>query len=253
MAQEFDQTAVIILAGGKGTRLNAGNPSPVPKVLYEIAGRPMIFYALDNLTALGIPTTSTTLVIGYLAEVVEKAVGDEYKYALQDSPMGTGHALACGLKEISSDVTTILVMNGDDSAFYSTPTLKAILKEHLTIQPNITFVTLERDDPTGLGRIIRDKNGALVKITEERDVTVDERKIKEVNDGLYIFQRDWLDKNIDLLRPNSNGEFYLTDLIAIALGQGGKVNTYKLGNPAEWHGINNLTELEQANERMKLS
>src|SRR3990172_1957369 len=168
--------AAIILAAGKGTRLAGGAPSPRAKVLYEIGGKPLILHTLKLLKKVGIE--EIILVVGHKAEEVKTVASKAYKFAFQDKRLGTGHAAKLGLAQVSSKAETVMVLNGDDSAFYKEETLKKVVEKHFSEANTITFITLEPIDPTGLGRIIRE-NGQVVEIVEEKDATRQQKKIKE--------------------------------------------------------------------------
>lgn len=244
----IDKCAAIVLAAGKGTRLAGGSPSLKPKVLFKLAGRPMISYTLDNLKPLGLK--KIIIVIGYKGRQVREIVGDNFKFATQTKQLGTGHAVKLGLAGVSLSITSILVLNGDDSAFYTPCTIKQVLDKHLGKGNTITFVSLEVDNPAGLGRVIRSGN-KVMSIVEEKDASNKQKKIKEVNDGLYVFRRDWLEKNISKIKKSNAGEYYLVDLIKLATGQKEKVEAFKLYDVGEWYGVNTPSELKAADKLMR--
>ncbi len=248
MAKSNNITAVI-LAAGSGTRLNKGKPSPKPKVLYELAGKPIIFYILETLRKIGLK--EIIVVIGYKRKAVEETFGNRFKYALQKEQLGTANALAAGLKKVSISTKKVLVLNGDDSAFYKPQTLKRVLEKDEKENGVLTFVTLRKEDPSGLGRIIRTKSGKLLGIVEEKEAKSTEKKIKEINDGCYIFNKKWLKLNLGKVKKSVSGEYYLVDLINIAIKKGFKTNTFKLKDQSEWFGINTLSELKEADKKMR--
>jgi len=235
----------IIIAAGKGTRLAGGNPSPLPKVLYEIGGKPIISYTLELLKKVGL--NKIIIVVGHQSELVKKAVGKDYKFAFQPQQLGTGHAVKTGLSEVSPQTQHVLVINGDDSAFYRPETIQKVVGRHLEEQNTLTFVTIEVEYPSGLGRVIR-KDGKLVRIVEENEASEEEKKIKEVNDGVYIFNRAWLEKNISKIKKSPSGEYYLVDLIGLAAESGERIEAVKLPNSSEWRGINTTDELKLADQ-----
>ena len=238
----------VVLAAGKGTRLAGGAPSPKPKVLYEIGGKAIILHTLEKLKKSGFG--EIIIVVGHKAEDVKRVVGKGFVFATQEKRLGTGHAAKIGLSAASPDSENIMVLNGDDSAFYKPETIKKIVDQHQIQENTITFITLELEDPGGLGRILR-KNGKVMGIVEEKAATEEQKKIKEVNDGLYLFKRNWLDKYLPTIKKSAVGEYYLVDLIALAANQGEKVEAYKLPDPAEWKGVNTPEELSQADKLMK--
>lgn len=241
-----EDVAAVVLAAGKGTRMK----SATPKVLLEICGRPMISYTLEKLRKSGIG--EIVVVVSYGKGEVIKRIGGAVKFAYQkNSKGGTADAAAAGLKEVSSKVKTLVVINGDDSAFYNPETINNVIATHKKTNSVLTFVSLERDNPHGLGRVVRSKTGKLMGIVEEKDATELQRKIKEVNDGLYVFEKVWLEKNIGKVKLSSQGEYYLVDLIKMAVDKKEKVSVYNLKDEDEWQRINTPRQLKEANELMK--
>ena len=240
--------AAIVLAGGKGTRLSGGLPSPKPKVLYEIAARPLIAYTLDLLKKLSLE--EIIVVVGYKASEVKKVVGQGYKFAIQRERLGTGHAAAVGLTKVSYNIRDVVVINGDDSAFYKPDTIQKVLNKHVGKGNTITFVILELEDPSGLGRVIRDGE-KVIGIVEDKIASEEEKRIKEINDGVYCFRRSWLEENLPKIKKSPVGEYYLVDLISLAVSQGEKVGVFKLDDPSEWLGVNTPEELKRADSLMR--
>jgi len=205
-----NSVSAIILAAGKGSRMKSARP----KVIHEICGRPIIAYTLENLRKAGI--SDICAVVSFKKNLVIRKIKGAVKIAYQKNPKGgTADAAKAGVDFISKDATEILIINGDDSAFYTPKTIQEIIKIHKTRERKLTFVSLMKDDPTGLGRVIRGKNGLITKIVEEKDATNMERKIKEVNDGLYLFDAKWFRDNINNVKKGQQGEYYLVDLIKI--------------------------------------
>lgn len=239
--------AAIVLAAGLGKRIK----SRLPKVLHKIAGWPMLDYTLQILRAAKL--SEIVVVVGYKRELVEKNVGGAVKFALQENAKGgTAQASEIGLKKVSLDKKYILVLYGDDSAFYKAETIKAVVDSHKRTNAVLSFVTLIKTDPTGLGRIVRDGSGRLLGIVEEKDATEAQRKIKEINDGLYVFNRGWLEKNLSRVRKSPvTDEYYLVDLIAIALKRKEKVNVFRLEDDRQWFGISTREQLAEAERKME--
>jgi UDP-N-acetylmuramoyl-L-alanyl-D-glutamate--2,6-diaminopimelate ligase len=239
--------SAIILAAGKGTRMK----SRKPKVIHEICGRPMIAYTLENLRKAGVG--EIVVVVSFRKNLVINKITGEVKIAVQKNPKGgTADAALSGYKMIGDNAKTLIVINGDDSAFYRPETIKDIVDIHHERGRVLTFVSLIKENPTGLGRVIRGKNGLITKIVEEKDATPDEHKIKEVNDGLYVFDRKWFADNINKVKLSPQGEFYLVDLVKIAIDEGSRMATYTLPNDDEWQGINTPEQLEEANNKMSV-
>lgn len=237
-------TAAVILAAGKGTRIG----SHLPKVLYPLAGRPMVRYILDTFSSVGIK--DIYVVTGFRSEDVQASISRRAFFVHQPNPLGTGHAVSCALNEIPPDVDTVIVVNGDDSSFYSTDTINNTLIEHNKIGGVISLVTTVVDNPAGFGRIIRDNDGKVLDIREEKEATDTEKSIKEVNIGFYIFNVDWIRNVLPKIVPQSNSEIYLTDVLSIAKNENKLINSINLINPAEWQGVNTQEQLALANAKM---
>lgn len=242
----YDFLTGVILAGGKGKRMK----SSLPKILHPICERPMISYSLENLRNAGIKEIIP--VLGYKRNVVLKTLSTHIKFAIQPKQLGTGNAVLNAFSHIPSKTKTLLVVNGDDSAFYTPKTIKNVVELHKLENPILTFVSLIQNNPSGLGRVVRDKKGKLLGTVEEKNATDEQKKIKEVNDGLYIFDYKWLRKNIFNIKKNAKAkEYYLPDLIEIALENKEKVSVYTLPDSSEWQGINNPEQLVEAENKMQ--
>jgi len=245
----MNNLAVVVLAAGEGKRFNNGSPSTKPKVLFMIAGNPIISYSLKTIKQL--KPTQIIIIVGHKADTVKKALGPGYEYVFQEKALGTADATKCAIPILKPQIEEILVLNGDDSAFYSLSTLKDVILRHKKEKNVLTFVTLFKKNPFGLGRIIRLKGGRLLKIVEEKNANDEEKKIHEVNDGCYLFKKIWFIKNISKVNPSKVGEYYLTDMVEIALFQDEKVGTFKLGDESEWASVNSPKELSYAGQLMR--
>lgn len=232
-------TCAIILAAGKGKRLN----SDKPKALHDLCGKPLIGYILEQCAGLNIPVH---LVIGHHGTAVRSALGENYSYAYQAEQWGTGHAVLCALPTISSSMKTVAVFNCDDSAFYRVQTIERILQMHAEHKPNITMITVLQDNPTGLGRIIRASDGKVIDIREERLASPEEKMIKEVNTGAYVFDRVFLESALPLVERNATGEYFITDLIRCAAKTARGIAVLTLENSEEYVSINTRDQLEKA-------
>ncbi len=246
----IQRTSAVILAAGKGTRLNDGQPSPIPKVMNKICGRPMLEYTLKTLENVNI--MDIVIVVGYKAELIKGYFGTRYKYALQKEQKGTGHAVACAQNEVDPTNEHILVIQGDDSAFYSPETLINLINAHVKDKAKVSLLTLKHPKPAELGRIIRDKQGRIVAIKEKEVLNEEEKKIDEINTGTYCFEAKWLWQNIKKLKPSATGkgEIILPDLISLAVEQKDEVVTHTIHDYYEWIGINTPEQLKLANEVM---
>ncbi|MCL4354045.1 sugar phosphate nucleotidyltransferase [Patescibacteria group bacterium] len=236
----------VILAAGKGKRMQAKS---VNKVAMNLADKPMIIHAVHLLRKVKIKTL--VVVVGFAKDSVLKLLDSTVLYAEQNKRLGTAHAVMCGIKKIPDNITDVLVLNGDDSAFYDTETIEKLICSHFLSDSAFTFLTLEIDDPTGLGRVVRDKDNKVTAVVEEKDATLSQRKIKEVNPACYIFRTDYLKKYLKKVEKSKiTGEYYLTSLIGIGIKNNEKIDTLKISS-LPWRGVNTRDELIEA-ERMFL-
>ncbi len=242
------KVGAIILAAGSGTRLNLGEPSEKPKVLYEICDRPMVSYTLDLLKALDF--NEIVMVIGYKADLVREAFSRQVKFAVQEERKGTAHAAKVGEEQIVNDITHLLIIQGDDSAFYSKETIESFIRKASDFK--IGFTTVKLNNPGAFGRVIRNKDGNVVAIVEKETATDEEKQINEVNAATYFVEREWFNKNYAKLKPSKvgKGELILPDLVTVAFNSGEKVLGFEVG-VEEWVGVNTPEELELANKLMK--
>lgn len=231
----------IILAAGKGKRMNA---TDVNKVAMPLADKPMIVHTIELLENLFIK--NIVVVVGFAKVSVMNILGQKVSFAEQRKRLGTGHAVQVGLKKISEEVKDVLVLNGDDSAFYKKDLIEKLIEKHLSSKAKMTFLTIEKDEPFGLGRIVRDKDGKLSAIVEEKDASRLEKEIKEINPGCYIFNVSFLKKYLPQIeRSKVSGEYYITRIIDIGIKNQELVETLFAGN-IPWRGINTKEELEEA-------
>ena len=229
---------ILVLAAGKGTRMGE---QAMPKVLIPLKGRPIIFYILEETKKLGLPK-KPILVVGFMQEKVKSEVGEACVYVEQVEQLGTGHAVA--VAKDAGDSKNILVLYGD-MPFIKAESLKNLLDAHEVTGDKLSMFTATVKNFTGelsslntYGRIIRSENGDVAKITEFKDCTEEEKQIKEVNPGIYCFNTEWLFGNIGRLsKQNAQGEYYLTDMLEIAITQGERVNSLPI-EPHQVLGIN---------------
>lgn len=241
------KTYAMILAAGKGTRMNSTNRN---KVVLELGAKPMICYGVDLLQKVGFKKEQIVLVVGFASETVKKSVGKEVKYVFQKKQLGTGNAVRCGLKILPASAVNILVMNGDDSAFYREKTIKNLIKVYEKEKPAFAFLSLDLANPQ-IARVVRDHNGQVLKIVEQQDITAAEKAIKEVNCGCYVFAVDFLKKYLPRIKLSRQGEYYLTSLFELAVNDKLKIVNYKLKNQYEWVGVNTPQQLEIARQLKK--
>ena len=232
---------VIILAAGKGTRMN----SDLPKVLHKLNGKALLDFVLDESELLN--PIETILVVGFKKEQVISHTENRInlKYATQIEQLGTGHAVLQTEELLKNNKGHIIILYGDVPNIKAS-TLRPIIDEHIINDRDLTLITAEIDDPSGYGRIIRDKNGNLLKIVEEKDCDDDERKIKEWNPGIYIFKIPGVFEVLNNIRTNNaSKEYYLTDAIGLAQQSNMQINAIKIANSNEVIGINTADQLEE--------
>lgn len=242
----MEKYATVILAAGKGTRMNEGEASPIPKVMLKIAGQPIIRYSVDSIKKAGIE--KVVLIVGYKKEMIEEYFDNEVSYAVQEEQLGTGHAVMQAKSLLKGQAENVIVFYGD-CPLYKPETIKKFIALYEERQPTIAMLSVISDDPTGYGRIIRDANdsGHVAGIVEHKDCTPEQLKIKEWNPGFYIFDGVWLWENIKNLSTNNvQHEYYLTDLIAMAVDQGKKLLAMPVSEENEALGINTLDQLKEA-------
>lgn len=236
------QVAAIILAAGKGKRMN----SDLPKVLHTIRGRPMLFHVIDAVRSVG--PERVVVVTGYAAESVEAAVagdasGAGVEFVRQYEQLGTGHAVIQAEATLAGCEGEVLVLNGDVPGLTSA-TLTSLLDFHRREKATATVVTAKLEDPTGYGRIVRSSEGHLEKIVEHRDATDDERTINEINSGLFCFDASSLFAALKQTnRKNAQNEFYLTDVVAVLSNDGKRVSAFCVDDQSEILGVNDVEEL----------
>ena len=237
--------AVVILAAGKGTRMK----SDLPKVLHPIAGRPMVQHVVDAAGALD--PDNTVLIYGHGGNAVRQAVtGSRLQWAEQAEQLGTGHAVAQALPHLEEDV--VLVLYGD-VPLIQPQTLRDFVAR--VDDQSLALMTLTLDDPSGYGRVIRDGDGKVRRVVEQKDASDDEKAVREINTGILACTRRFLNDSLPRLsNSNAQGEYYLTDLIAMAVDAGMEVVTEQPGHAWEVDGVNDrvqLARLERVYQRVR--
>ncbi|MCK9502752.1 MAG: bifunctional UDP-N-acetylglucosamine diphosphorylase/glucosamine-1-phosphate N-acetyltransferase GlmU [Porticoccaceae bacterium] len=228
---------VVILAAGKGTRMK----SSLPKVLHPLAGKPLLGHVID--TAKTLPDASISVVIGHGSEQISQTfANDDIQWISQHQQLGTGHAVQQAAPFIH-DKSVVLVLYGDVPLIAAT-TLSQLVEK--VSDSSMALLTVTMADPTGYGRILRNQQGAVVAIVEEKDATPEQKLIPEVNTGVMALQAEklktWLPQ---LENNNAQGEYYLTDLIAIAAQAGIQIASLQPANSMETQGVNNRSQLHQ--------
>jgi UDP-N-acetylglucosamine diphosphorylase/glucosamine-1-phosphate N-acetyltransferase len=241
--------AVTILAAGLGKRMN--NPE-MPKVLFELNGKPLIEYVLD--TALKLNAEKIVPIVGHHREKVINFLNKKFpdiriEYAIQEQQLGTGHAIMQTKKIFEDFEGEILILSGDVPLLKS-ETVQKLINEHFDKGNAATLLTTIFENPHNYGRIIRDSNGNFLKITEEKDTTEEEKKIKEINPAIYIINSKILFDALNKITPDNNqNEYYLTDVFSyIPRERIGSILTY---DELEVTGINTLEQLNQIENILK--
>ena len=231
----------VILAAGAGTRMKSDRP----KVLHEVCGRPMVSHVISQAKKAGVE--HIVAVVGHGAEEVEKTLSGEsgVVFSLQEKQLGTGHAAMTASEYIPGD-GDLFVLCGD-TPLITADTLSRFAAFHESGGNAVTVLTAIFDDPFGYGRIIRGEDGSLEKIVEEKDASEAERAVKEVNAGMYCFQAAFFRENVVRLNnDNAQKEYYITDLISMAVESGAGAGAFTVSDADEIMGVNNRVQLAQA-------
>jgi len=211
----------------------------------------MVIYVVE--TAEKVAGKNIILVIGNQAEKVQKVVSEKASvhYALQAEQLGTGHAVSCALPYVSEFCDEVVILYGD-VPLITADTILQFISKHRNEKLDITLLAVEMEDPYGYGRIIMDKENRLKRIVEETDATEEERQIKIINTGIYCVKKDILSHTLSKIKPNnSQGEFYLTDIVEIGYRENKKMGVYIADNGNEFNGINSISDLTEAENLMR--
>ncbi len=235
------ELSVIILAAGQGTRMK----STMPKVLHALAGKPLVQHVIDN--AYGLDATAVHLIYGHGGDQVRAALTDpKLQWVLQAQQLGTGHAVQKAIPNVPDD-HRVLILYGD-VPLTRTETLQSLLTKQP--QNGIGLLTVNLPDPTGYGRIVRNAAGSVTSIVEQKDASDEQKKITEVNTGILCCAakdlRRWL---AALKNDNAQKEYYLTDIIAMCVNEGGVVETHQPASRDEVEGVNNRLQLADLERR----
>lgn len=239
--------AVVILAAGEGKRMK----SPLPKALHQAAGKPLLGHVLDAVAPLG--AEHTVVIVGHAAEQVEDYFRDApVTFVRQDFGLGYGTGLALRHAETALPgwQGELLVLNGD-GPMIRTETLRELIAAQRAQGEGMTLLTVTMRDPYGMGRIIRGSDGSVQRIVEEKDTTEAEKRISEINPGLYVFDRHAFELAHTLKNDNAAGEYYLTDMVDLYLKAGYPVQGILGNDENEILGVNDREQLAQV-ERLLL-
>lgn len=246
--------AIVILAAGKGTRMQ--NNGGLPKVLTPLYGQPLITHLLHSIEGCRVERPPV-IVVGYEAEMVKQVLGNYFTYVEQKEQLGTGHAVAMARSVLEGIVDHVLVLYGDHPHL-PCEVIDQLLDLHLSSENAITMMTTIVSDFEEwrkmlhyYGRIIRGGTGQVERIVEFKDATEEERLVGEVNPGYYCFRASWLWENLERLSNKNNaGEYYLTDLIKLAIDEGARIGTQSI-DPLQALGVNTIEEMHVLEEVLK--
>ena len=238
---------VVILAAGQGTRLNC---EEIPKVMLEINDRPMVDYTVETLEEIGFSSEDICMVVGFQKEKVETYFGNRVTFAHQEDQLGTAHAAYVGMNELSNDIDHVLVLGGDDSAFYQADSLKRFIKKHIQEKPVLTLLSTKFDNPDQYGRVVRHDSGDI-EIIEKEYLTEEQKKIKEISTGTFCFDKKWFEDMFpDMPKLRKLDEYGLPTAMAMARENNEKYQVVELQNSDEWIGVNTPEDLKEARKMM---
>jgi bifunctional UDP-N-acetylglucosamine pyrophosphorylase / glucosamine-1-phosphate N-acetyltransferase len=230
---------IVILAAGQGTRMK----SRLPKVLHPLGGKPLVCYSIE--AAASISEHAPVLVIGHGGDQVRAAVGSGVRYIVQAEQLGTGHAVM-QTQDALRGQSEYLIVTYADMPLLRASTLESLFVSQKAHSGPFSMLTLVTDQPRGFGRIMRDASGKVLAIVEEAVASPEQLAIPEVNVGIYCFNADWLWSHLDQIQASPKGEYYLTDLVELAVQESAPVNAMAMSDPSEAMGINTRVHLAEA-------
>ena len=241
------KTVAVILAAGQGKRMQ----SDLPKVLHPVVGRPMVIYSIE--AAMAATGEKPVLVVGYKAECVQKEVGEIVHYVLQEKQLGTGHAVQQTETLLKNQCDFLLVISAD-MPLLTGEVLCNLIEAQKSHSGPLTMLTVIADNPRGFGRVIRNGEHNVQAIVEEAVATPEQLAVRELNAGVYCFSAEWLWESLKKIKVSPKGEYYLTDLVEIAVNSGLSVRVVTMDDPEEILGVNTQEHLAEAellmNKRM---
>ncbi|SDN57085.1 UDP-N-acetylglucosamine pyrophosphorylase [Fictibacillus solisalsi] len=235
----------VVLAAGQGTRMK----SSLYKVLHPVCGKPMVQHVVDQISQLNMKKIVT--VVGHGAEKVKDQLGDASEYVLQEEQLGTAHAVMQAEETLSNEEGITLVVCGD-TPLITAETMQKLIDEHQAADAKVSILTAKAEDPAGYGRVLRNGSGTVERIVEHKDATDEEKLVQEINTGTYCFDNKALFEALSSVNnDNSQGEYYLPDVIEIIQKQGETVAAYQTPSFDETLGVNDRVALSQAEKTMK--
>lgn len=238
------RVGAIVLAAGDGTRML----SRIPKVIHSLYGKPLISHVLDAVRGAGI--TRITVVVGYRSDMVKGQLGSGVKTVVQRRIRGTGDAVRVALAHFKGFRGDLVVLYGD-TPLLTPQTVQGLMNAHRREQAACTLLTASLKEPTGYGRIVRDQTGGIVRIVEDHDASQAERAIEEINVGAYCFNAQALMSALKEVRPAPNGEYYLTDAVAVLVKAGARLSSAPTRSVGEFLGINTRADLARVQTIMR--
>ncbi len=232
--------AVVILAAGLGTRMKSNKA----KVLHEVCGKPMVNYIVE--TARTVAGNNLVLVVGNQADKVRETVSKlgSFSFAYQEAQLGTGHAVLCALPHIPDHCQEVVILCGD-VPLVKADTVNALIKSHAAEKRDISVLAVELQDPTGYGRILLDARRRVQAIVEESDATIEQKRIRLINTGIFCVKKDLLLQAVPRIKSdNAQGEIYFTDIVEIAYAEKKHIGVTVGDNHLEVTGINTIQELK---------
>lgn len=235
----------VVLAAGQGTRMK----SKLYKVLHPVCGKPMVEHVVDQIIKLN--TNKLVTIVGHGAELVRSKLEGKSQFALQEKQLGTAHAVMQADSFLGKEDGVTLVVCGD-TPLITAETIEALMKHHEEQQAKATILTAQAENPEGYGRLIRNEEGFVERIVEHKDATEEERKVKEINTGVFCFDNKLLFQALKKVsNDNAQGEYYLPDVIEILKEQGEIVSAYQTSDMDETLGVNDRLALANAEKIMR--
>lgn len=246
----LSSVGAVVLAAGKGTRLNCID---IPKVMLKLDDRPIVDYTAQTLKNVGLNKEQICLVVGFCKEKVMDHFGDQVIFSVQEEQKGTAHAAYIGMKALPKNIKHVLVMGGDDSAFYRADTLTRFVAEHMQQGNVLTLLSAHIDNPGQLGRVVRLSNGDI-EVVEKENMTEEHKNLREISTGTFVFDREWFENIYPIMPPIPKlNEFGLPMAFRMAKQAGVKHGVIVLPDSKEWFGINTPEELEEARRRKNMN
>jgi UDP-N-acetylglucosamine diphosphorylase/glucosamine-1-phosphate N-acetyltransferase len=238
--------AVVIMAAGKGTRMKDASKA---KVMYEVLGKPMVHYVVD--LAMMLKAFRVIVIVGYQRDTVIRYLQNSHpnvEIVVQAEQLGTGHAIMQTKGVLKAFTGDVVILSGD-VPLLTAESMQKLIDRHYQTEASATILTADFSDPTGYGRIIRNNDDSVKRIIEHKDATEEERQVKEINSGIYIFNRQKLFAALQHITPqNVQNEYYLTDVFDHFWTQHWKVSALKTKQVEEIMGVNTVQQLEEVKQ-----